>query len=178
MTAKSLQEIATHFQKEQKPDPAELIWADNLIPIVFGLSSFGGSITFTVIPSRIQSQAISLFNDEAIRYFLALAWLFFALALGSASISQLVVALNREQIKEMLAEEAEGSRGSSAFRKTFAGLWFRCFGLILQVLVLLAFLFLGLVVVAYAPNVGFIAVAFTLICLVGSSVFWARSFFH
>lgn len=109
---------------------------------------------------------------------MALAWLFFALALGSASVSQLVVALNRDQIKEMLKEEADGSsRSRSAFRKTFAGLWFRCFGLVLQVLVLLAFLFLSLVVVAYAPNVGFIACGFTLICLVASVVLWFRSFF-
>ncbi|TID25886.1 hypothetical protein E2P81_ATG03675 [Venturia nashicola] len=61
-------------------EPPALTWIESLFPAVIALASFGGSITFSVIPTQLESSHNKRISNQEIRNFLALAWLFFALA--------------------------------------------------------------------------------------------------
>jgi hypothetical protein len=126
-----------------------LKWWDSFSKGVIGISTFGASITFTVIvsslpdPVEIRSQSKSKiskktnFGREEVRKFLAIAWLMFVAALGFALVSQLLL---------------RRSRGYGKALKTLE--------ITLNGLILTAFMFLSLAVAAYVPEVGWAGVGF------------------
>jgi hypothetical protein len=126
-----------------------LHWWDSFSKGIIGISTFGASITFSVIltelpdpiairqlsPSKLTAKVH--FDREAVRKFLSLSWLMFVLALGFAIVSQ--IKLQR----------------SSAY-----GSGLRWLEITLNGLILSAFMFLSLSVAAYVPEVGFAGVGF------------------
>ena len=159
-----LQEIAESLEK--RPTPAGLIWLDGFLPIFITICSFGGSITFTVIPTVANGTPIPhRFDAAEVRTFLSLAWLFFVLALVFAMAGSLKVTYRRKSF-EKIAEKPHTTAEFS--QKLLVSL----FGLYLQIFTGLAFIFLSLVVVAYTPVVGWIAFAFASIFLLYSIVIW------
>jgi hypothetical protein len=115
-----------------------------------GISTFGASICFTVIvmdlpdpveirkssPSRLAKKIH--FGRETVREFMAIAWLMFLLTLGFALISQM-------KLRKSL---------------TGQGVSLRVLGLVLNGLIISAFMFLSLAVAAYVPDVGMAGVGF------------------
>jgi hypothetical protein len=123
-------------------------WWDSFSKGIIGISTFGASISFSVIvtdlpdpiairestPTKLGSKIH--FDKETVRKFLSLAWLMFLLALGFALISQLKL------------RRSNGMGGSLQF-----------LGLVLNGLILSAFMFLSLAVAAYVPEVGIAGVS-------------------
>ncbi|KAF2667395.1 hypothetical protein BT63DRAFT_291143 [Microthyrium microscopicum] len=124
-------------------------WYQSFAKGIIGLSTFGASITFSVILSNLPDpitirakQSSKLFkkikfNEEAVRQFLSIAWLMFVLALGFAIISLV-------QLK----------------KHSTIGSGMKVLEIVLQWLVLAAFMFLSLAVAAYTPDVGMAGVGF------------------
>jgi hypothetical protein len=154
------EQVAYINRVDTSEDPEELLWIESLFPATLALASFGGSITFSVIPSQLEPSHNSRIGEQKVRNFLALAWLFFALALATASAGQLVLSFHRDVVKDSFDKKSTGTLK----RMQKLAVWFLCWfpvSLLLQVLILLAFLFLSLVIAAYAPAVGWVAVGFT-----------------
>jgi hypothetical protein len=152
-------------------DAPGLIWLEKLQPSIIALSTFGGSITFSIIPSISDNPPNQRFSAQNVRTSLAVVWLFFVLALGVAAAGEAILAFQRPVVNSgFLGEEPPaGNRWAS-----LVILWFCKFplSLLLQVLVLLAFLFSALVVVAYVGPVGWVAVACTAVFIVIAVVIW------
>ncbi|KAF2495909.1 hypothetical protein BU16DRAFT_526450 [Lophium mytilinum] len=127
---------------------------EGFLSFVIGLSIFGAS-TFAVIVSDIANPSTisenPQFTRKTVRTFLGIAWLFFILALGIVALAMSLLAVQREHTKA-------GFDGP--WRRTWERLGLLASSFI-QLLVTVAFLFLSLVLVAYAEAVGWVAVAFT-----------------
>jgi hypothetical protein len=138
-----------------------LSWWDSFSKAVIGISTFGASITFSVIlsslpdPVDIRSTSTSKisrntkFGRETVRKFLSISWLMFVLALGFAIVSQLML------------------RKASGYGK---GL--KLLQVVLNWLILGAFMFLSLAVAAYVPEVGWVGVGFISFFALLVSVLW------
>jgi hypothetical protein len=148
-------------RNDTSQDPKALLWIESLFPAVIALASFGGSITFSVIPSSLENSQNHRIDKQEVRNFLALAWLFFALALGIASTGQLALTFHRDIVKMEFNKERTLAITEHGQRLALFLLYSFPISLLLQVLILLAFLFLALVIAAYAPAVGWTAVGFT-----------------
>jgi hypothetical protein len=126
-----------------------LHWWDSFSKGIIGISTFGASITFSVIlndlpdpvavrqlsPSKLSAKVH--FGRENVRKFLSLSWLMFVLALGFAIVSQIKLQ-----------------------RSSTYGSGLRWLEITLNGLILSAFMFLSLSVAAYVPDVGFAGVGF------------------
>ncbi|TFB02529.1 hypothetical protein CCMA1212_005598 [Trichoderma ghanense] len=131
------------------------------LSFVLTVTIFGASI-FTVIVSDIPDPAAvspePKFSKQTIRTFLAISWLLFAVALSLGAFSMSVYYAQREKAGQGFTEEQ--------IRKL------RPLGVLassmLQILIIVAFLFLSLVLVAYAEVVGWVAVAFSAAAAFGS----------
>jgi hypothetical protein len=162
-----LKEIRQGQQPPPTPidDPSEIVvkWFESFLPATIGIATVGSSITFTIIVSQLQDPARldpsdpaavtpTVFHRETVRTFLATSWLLFVIALGFASFAALLLNFHRKEVKV----------GFSPSRKNLgyeiAGL---LVSFILEALLLGAFLFLALALVAYSEIVGWIAVGFT-----------------
>jgi len=165
-----------------KNDPDGLSWIENLLPSVLALAILGGSITFSIIPSvDDKNPPNQRWSPQDVRTYLSLAWLFFTLALGVSTVAQVVLAFHRPAIRlGFWNPENDGPEPNNAsqIRNEY---WYKavktmfcCFplSLALQLLVLLAFFFLALVIVAYAEAVGWVAVALTGISIFGAVTVW------
>lgn len=127
---------------------------EGFLSFVLSLSIFGAS-TFAIIVSEIANpNELSLnprFTRETVRTLLGISWLLFVLALGIVALSMSLLAYQRE-------------RSTTGLEGLWGQRW-DCLGLVasslIQVLVIVAFLFLSLVLVAYTEAVGWVAVAFT-----------------
>jgi hypothetical protein len=161
-----LQEIANSLkQRPRNPIPVGLTWLEGFVPTFITLCTFGGSITFTVIPTIEDGKPIPhYFSSTEVRTFLSLAWLFFVFALGLAGGAAVVLTFRHEAIKNALREEDKAA--------PWALLTVSAFGLLLQIFTILAFLFLSLVVVAYTPVVGWIVFRFSCAFMVIAIVVW------
>ncbi|OCL11451.1 hypothetical protein AOQ84DRAFT_262611, partial [Glonium stellatum] len=112
------------------------------ISFIVGVSIFGAS-TFSIVVSEIANPADHSpnpqFGRETVRTFLALSWLFFilALALGGFSMS----------VATSLQEKADGKISTNALGKLKR--WGLLASFLLQALLIAAFLFLSLALVAY-----------------------------
>src|SRR4051812_17833012 len=83
---------------ETTEDPIAVEWLDVFLPTVVQIAIFGGSITFTVVISNNKTPSAYKFREGTVTTFLALAWLFFVLALALASIAQMALSANRALI--------------------------------------------------------------------------------
>lgn len=127
---------------------------EGFLSFVIGISIFGASL-FTVIVSEIANPSdISenpRFTRETVRTFLSIGWLLFVLALGVVALSMSFLAYQREHPNT-------GIEGAWKSRWERLGLLASS---LIQLLVITAFLFLSLVLVAYTEAVGWVAVATT-----------------
>jgi hypothetical protein len=107
---------------------------------------------------------------------LALAWLFFVLALGVASAAEMALTFNRDNVVKRVKGE-DLVLGGGYWKEIMVRLtcWLIVrfpLSLAVQTLVLLAFLFLSLAVAAYHLVVGWIAFALTTTIIIVSSAAW------
>lgn len=148
--------------------PAESVsaWFTGLFTTVIGISSLGASITFNyVIGVTSSPRQGSYFSPEEIQMLLGISWLLFLLALASASLASTILTFFKHSWqKDWNGEHGKTSQRDVQIYATFATA-------VLTGLVIAAFIFLCLVVTAYAPVVGWVALGFTsafgLICAVG-----------
>ncbi|KAH7122976.1 hypothetical protein EDB81DRAFT_890677 [Dactylonectria macrodidyma] len=135
-------------QSLPKPKPPIITWIDTLLPVVQGLSIFGGSITFTLILGA-NAPPTKRFTDQMVRDLLSVAWLLFALGLAMATIAQLTVAGRDERIQ---------ARGDLKLTKTSRWAFMAKFlPFCLGGCMLGSFFLLSLVMLAYS-DVGWVAV--------------------
>lgn len=125
---------------------------EGFLSFVLSLSIFGASI-FAIIVSEIANpnelSPNPRFTRKTVRTLLGIAWLLFVLALAIVAVSMSVLAYHREH-------------STTGFNGLWRHKWERL-GLVasslIQLSVIAAFLFLSLVLVAYAGTVGWVAVA-------------------
>ncbi|KAK9358385.1 hypothetical protein V1504DRAFT_461197 [Lipomyces starkeyi] len=167
-------------------DPQALAWLETLLPPVIELSIFGGSITFAVAVGQYGNPRH--FDKDLIETFLALGWLFFVLALGVASAAAMALSFQRPHIKEAFGNGGgvkgykawrDGETSPHQFNEKLACIMFVVVGVseVLQLLILLAFMFLSLCIAAYCSAVGWFAVAYTIVMLIGAFYIWYRQNF-
>ncbi|RAK81454.1 uncharacterized protein BO72DRAFT_492282 [Aspergillus fijiensis CBS 313.89] len=123
----------------------------SFLSFIVGISIFGASIFATIIgqlqdPRQLNPHAY--FSMQTVRVFVAIAWLLFIAALGVAGFSSSVLILEQERNANLT--------GDWRRRWNKPGL---VVSLMLQILVIGAFLFLSLGLVAYTAAVGWTAVA-------------------
>lgn len=123
------------------------------ISVIFSISIFGAS-TFAVIagqmadPAEIWAPDAPPFALATVRKFLAAAWLCFVLAIAVAGYSSSVYHMHRHQAGYVLDQEW-ADKWEKVGKPSAAAMHF---------LVLFAFLFLALALVAYAGVLGWVAV--------------------
>jgi hypothetical protein len=145
--------LATQPKTVNRTDRGEIVIKsfEGFLSFVIGVSIFGAS-TFTVVVSQIADPsslyAKPRFTAETVRTFLAISWLLFILALGIVGFSMSVVTFQREHAK--LGQEGE-------WIKRWKGVGLLVSSVI-ELLIVVAFIFLSLVIVAYAEAVGWVAV--------------------
>ena len=128
---------------------------ENFFRGIIGIATLGASLTF----SKIVSSPVPPFHDygfssQGVQYLLATSWLLFVLTLALTSFFASALSLWRPR-----AVLAFGDKNGEERRKV---LWFAIGVMtLLFSLSVAAFLFVGLVVVAYAGPVGWAAVGFT-----------------
>jgi hypothetical protein len=148
--------------------PAESVsaWFNGLFTTVIGISTLGASITFNYVIGNVNSPVKeSYFGPAEVQLFLGISWLLFLLALASASLGSTILTFFKEHWKK----DWNGDHGKTSQRDvqlyaTFATA-------LLGSLVIAAFIVLCLVVTAYSPVVGWLALGFTaafgLVCTIG-----------
>lgn len=140
--------------------PGDIGWHLRLLPSIMGLSVFGGSITFSILVAKREGSN-GRFTDATINTFLAIAWLFFAIAL--------VISWGGQQtLTEFSALQEEENK---KWREIFLSL----LSLALQLLVSDSLLFLSLVVVCYIKPVGWVSVGFMSLFIVILCIVWVWS---
>jgi hypothetical protein len=148
--------------------PAESVftWFNGLFTTVIGISTLGASITFNyVIGNSNRPATESYFSPREVQLFLGISWLLFLLSLVSASLGSTILTFFKDHWKkDWNGEHGKTSQRDVQLYATFATA-------LLAGLIISAFMFLCLVVTAYSPVVGWIALAFTaafgLLCVVG-----------
>ena len=148
--------------------PAESVsaWFTGLFTIVIGISTLGASITFSHVIGGVSDPIRdSYFSPEAVHLFLSISWLLFLLALAFASLASTTLAF----FKYSWQKDWNGRHGKTSQRDV--QLYAMIATALLAGSVVAAFIFLCLVVTAYAPVIGWIALGFTsafgLVCAVG-----------
>ncbi|KAE9370060.1 hypothetical protein N431DRAFT_426528 [Stipitochalara longipes BDJ] len=120
----------------------------NFLPLIIGITIFGAS-TFASLVSQLD-EPVCRFSLATVRTFMAIAWILFIVALGVAMFGVAIIKPGptgsiRKPSLEFLVKAA------------------RVVKMFCQLLVIAAFLFLSLVVVAYAGPVGWAAVGLTVV---------------
>ncbi|KAF2183520.1 hypothetical protein K469DRAFT_751526 [Zopfia rhizophila CBS 207.26] len=131
---------------------------------MLAISLFGGQITFTIIlsdiydPNKLSSPHRASFSKETVRLFVSISWMLFTFVLGLSAIAQIL--LSDSKIREVV-----GKGGSwTVVWMLFA----------LNLMPVLAFLFLALAVTAFVPVVGWVVLGFVgLYAVVVVSLWWA-----
>lgn len=131
------------------------------ISFIFSVSIFGAS-TFAVIagqmtdPVDIWRPAPPPFQLSTVRAFLSVAWLCFILSIAVAGYSSSILTVMRQ-------------RASGVYTRAWAYAWDKIgilVSVVLHLLLVTAFLFLSLALVAYAGAVGWVAVGFSVIAII------------
>jgi hypothetical protein len=148
--------------------PAESVsaWFTGLFTTVIGISTLGASITFNYVIGVVSSPVHdSYFSAEEVQLFLSISWLLFLLALASASLASTILTF----FKHSWHKDWNGEHGKTSQKEV--QLYATVATALLTGLVVAAFIFLCLVVAAYAPVVGWVALGFTsafgLVCAIG-----------
>jgi hypothetical protein len=132
---------------------ARITYYQSLFAIVIGITTFGASITFSLIVTETRQPNFH-FSSSSVQLFVAISWLCFVMALGAACILASFLNFYGALIKEDW-NSAEGQK---------KWLWFGGGAtVILGGLLFVAFFFLSLSVMAYVKVVGIIAVVFTVL---------------
>jgi hypothetical protein len=155
LSAKALPKVTVTPRNEESEKSFEAF-----LSFIFTLSIFGAS-TFTTVVSEIANpndiNNSARFARETVRSFLGVAWLLFVVAIGAVCFSMSA----RAYIREHPTIEA---KGGSKLR------WELMASSLIQISVIVAFLFLSLALVAYTEVVGWIAVGLsstTAVCISG-----------
>ena len=128
-----------------------------LFGTIIAVSTLGASITFSYVISNNLTPPRNhpLFGIDEIQLFLSISWLLFLLALAFASTGSTLLTFFRDHWKaDWDCKNGDQSRLSVQVYAAFAS------GL-LSTLVIAAFVFLCLVVIAYSPVIGWLALGFT-----------------
>jgi hypothetical protein len=134
----------------------------SFLPLIISISVFGAS-TFASLVSQL-SEPEYKFSLDSVRLFMAIAWILFIVALGVAMFGVVVV-----------KPKTRGRAVQSGELRVMVEVA-RAVKLLCQMLVIVAFMFLSLVVVAYSSPVGWVAVALTGFGLWATIVMWAQWF--
>jgi len=131
---------------------------NGLFTTIIGIATLGASVTFSyVISNQTPStlHASGPFSPATVQDFLSISWLLFLLVLAFASLFSTLLTFFKEHWKA----DWDGRNGdrSRASVQLYASVTIAVLG----GLVIAAFIFLCLVVIAYSPVVGCIALAFT-----------------
>jgi hypothetical protein len=151
MANASRSELLTSLTKDQAK--TRIAYYQGLFTIVIGITTFGGSITFSIILTDPPTPHF-YFSSAGVRVFVAISWLCYVMALGAACILASFLNFYGAQIQDEWVNE-DGQR---------KWLWFG-FGAtsVLGGLLFTAFVFLSLSVMAYVKAVGIIALVFTVL---------------
>lgn len=140
---------------------------------MIAIGIFGGQVTFNIVLSDIydpqkvfagRSPPLLKIDKETVRQFVALAFMFFVMTLGVTGVGKVI--LSNPTIKTRILQ--------SLREKDYRPLeWFEIAACCIDYLPILAFLFLGLAVIAYVPGVGLAVTIIVTICLIGKK-FWGH----
>ncbi len=131
-------------------------WFNGFFTTVIGISTLGASITFNyILSSPASPNPKGHFNVGHIQLFLGISWLLFLLALAFASLGSTILTFFKDHWKK----DWNGEHGVKSQRDVQLYATFTT--AVLGALVIAAFLFLCLVVTAYSPIVGWVALGFT-----------------
>jgi hypothetical protein len=138
------------------------IFFNGLFQTILAISTLGASITFNYVLSNsnapnssIPSASTRRFSARTVQLFLAVSWLLFLLALASAALGSTLLTFFRKHWEA----DWDGKRGKTS--QTTVQLYAVFASGVMGSLVVGAFVLLCLVVVAYEPTVGWIALGFT-----------------
>lgn len=142
----------------QHPGSSVSIFFNGLFTTSIGISTLGTSVTFSYVLSNNTSTPRSsnpVFNEEQIQDFLAISWLLFLLALANASLGSTLLTFFRDH----WIDDWNGVNGKkSQFQVQLYAVFAAGF---IGAMIMGAFVLLCLVVVAYSPIVGWVALGFT-----------------
>lgn len=129
---------------------------NGLFTTIIGISTLGASITFSyVISNNPPPPSTRTFGQSEIQLFLSISWFLFLLALAFASLGSTLLTFFKEHWKaDWDCKNGEKSRVS-------VQVYAACASGLLSSLVVSAFVFLCLVVIAYSPVIGWLALGFT-----------------
>ena len=151
-----IQELRQHSHSSlpPKPEPRAVKWLTGLMPTFIAIFGLGSQITFTVIPTITKDEDVpSDWGAAKVRTFLSLAWMFFTLGFGlSCAMALTPVYFRGDDLAKILSSK----RHEKIVNLLCA---------VLQLFAALAFLFLGFVVVAYTPAVGWIVAGTGCLCV-------------
>ncbi|RMZ91079.1 hypothetical protein DV736_g1683, partial [Chaetothyriales sp. CBS 134916] len=128
-----------------------------LFQTILGIATLGASISFSYVLSNTQqpSPTDTNFTTQQVQLFLAVSWLLFLLALAFASLGSTLLTF----FKTPWQKDWDGLQGST--RQLRVQVYAVGASAIMGTLIIAAFCLLCLVVVAYTPIVGWIALGFT-----------------
>lgn len=131
-------------------------WFNGFFTTVIGIATLGASITFSyVIGATTTPPEKNRFGAGEVQLFLSISWLFFLLALAFASLGSTTLTFFKDHWKkDWNGEHGPKSQRDVQLYATFSTA-------ILGALVVAAFTFLCLVVVAYSPIIGWLSLGFT-----------------
>lgn len=131
-------------------------WFNGFFTTVIGIATLGASITFSYVIGTVATPPPQTpFGSEEIQVFLGISWLLFLLALAFASLGSTMLTFFKDHWrKDWNGEHGKKSQTEVQLYATFAT------GL-LGGLVVAAFVFLCLVIVAFTPIIGWISLGFT-----------------
>ncbi|KAL8393684.1 hypothetical protein RB595_003427 [Gaeumannomyces hyphopodioides] len=151
-------------------------WWERYLAAVIGISTFGGSITFSVIVSEIADPARlnpenaealtpTRFDRETVRHFLAISWAIFICEIGICSVLAMLINFHRDKFVDCFRPDSPNPALRSLVvigRLRISTRWFllAC-ALLINSLMTAAFMFLSLAVVAYVGVAGWMGVLFT-----------------
>jgi hypothetical protein len=151
-------------------------WWEAFLPQAVNVSIFGGSITFSIAiqeianparlnPSDSEAETYTRFQRETVRRFLSLAWLLFVCALATASLAMLLLNFKRKSIKD-----------SFKVKWSWSPMILHTLSFVISALMLGAFMFLSLAVVAYVEDVGWAGVGVTSLVALITLLIWIWGF--
>lgn len=131
---------------------------NGLFQTILGIATLGASITFSyVISNNTQAPVSHMFGVAEVQLFLSISWLLFLLALASASLGSTLLTFFKDHWKA----DWDGHNGKKS--QSSVQVYATITSGLLGALVVAAFVFLCLVVIAYSPAVGWIALGFTIV---------------
>lgn len=149
-------------------------WFHNLFTVIIGLSTLGSSVTFSYVVSGIRGPKDQpKFSMKAYESFMAISWLLFILDLAISTLFSTILSFYKEQ--------AVVNWGGPDRSKRLIIQWIATLSVaLLYTLTISAFIFLALVITAYAAGVGWVALGFAVICGIGGlgSIVWQSPAFQ